>query len=75
MYFVIDKNDIRDALKQDQITAWHITLILMLIIIVIIIIFVYLIADIPHNLTLLTSTTQGGTHKNRHAGQRYIQKG
>jgi len=27
---------------------------------VIIIIFVYFIADIPRNLTLLTSTTQGG---------------
>jgi len=43
-----------------------------IIIIIIIIIFVYLIADIPHNLTLLTSTTQGGTHNSRHAGQRYI---
>jgi len=29
-----------------------------------IIIFVYLIADIPRNLTLLTSTTQGGTRNN-----------
>ena len=43
--------------------------------IIIIIIFVYLIADIPRNLALLTSTTQGGTHNSRHAGQRYIQKG
>jgi len=39
------------------------------------IIFVYLIADIPRNITLLTSTTQGGTHNSRHAGQRYIEKG
>ena len=39
------------------------------------IIFVYLIADIPHNLTLLTSTSQGGTHNSRHTGQRYIHKG
>jgi len=38
------------------------------------IIFVYMIADIPRNLTLLTSTTQGGTHNSRHTGQRYIQK-
>ena len=42
---------------------------------IIIIIFVYLIADIPRNLTLLTYTTQGGTDNSRHAGQRYIQKG
>jgi len=40
-----------------------------------IIIFVYLIADILRNLTLLTSTTQGGTHNSHHTGQRYIQKG
>jgi len=44
-------------------------------IILILLIFDYLIADIPHNLTLLTSATQGGTHNSRHAGQRYIQKG
>ena len=31
-----------------------------IIIIIIIIIFVYLIADIPRNLTLLTAATQGG---------------
>ena len=37
----------------------------------VIVIFVYLISDIPRNLTLLTSTMPGGTHS-RHAEQRYI---
>ena len=34
--------------------------IIIIILIIMIIIFVYLIADIPHDLTLLTSTTQDG---------------
>ena len=50
-------------------------IIIVIVKIIVIIIFVYLIADIPSNLKLLTSTTQGGTHNSRHAGQRYIHEG